>query len=232
MRTLFIIFALFSAPLFADWQFSPILAYRSSGLYRGALYWPEPSVMPGIGVSYNNMIFLRGPMIEALKEWGNLSVRIGTELFDDNGPMMSLHDRSLDYRNERQETYGVYTAVKYGPNRRAFVEFALHQDLDEHKGIYIRESVNIPLIPFFSAAVDFAQGTRAANHYAYGGGAVGGVAHLDYSFKCRLPFLPWGGAFLASWKKAEIIKGANQNGHFIQGDRTNEQFMAMMMWQF
>lgn len=234
MKKIIALFILIPMTLFAEdknWQFSTGILYNSARLYRGALIWPAPSIMPLLGVSYKNLA-LNGPGFTYNIPSKKTNISFGLAYFNDGPPLIPLKNHHKDFRNERAGVYDGFFNINYEFIPRFKLNWLNSKAINTHYGFYSAASIQIPLIPFFSFTYLMAYADGKNNRYVYGPEARAGLAHHDFSINLFLPFLPWKGILTTKYTLSRIALDTNKNAHYVRATDKPQVVTSMCLWSF
>ena len=99
-----------------------------------------------------------------------------------------------------------------------------------HSGVYFYSDALFGIAPFVSAGLGAGVGDVRNNQYVYGPEGEGGVGHVDGIVSAMLPFLPFKGRLILSYRRIQISKQANIDADYVRGEEINRTFSAIALW--
>jgi len=225
---LLIILTLFTQFANAQWSMDLALGGQTQSVYRGAETWPEKSLMFGPGFSYNNRLFIQGPHVywAFFDRQDDRQVILGVHYFDDNKPMISLGNHSVDYRNQRKNSLEFYSRgeYKFGWKKKFNLNFQFARDFISYEGLYSEIGAQAPLLPFTSLSTKFSFAEKSTQSYLYGPGSLSGFGYTSLGLKFVWPFLPFEGIAMLGYDYSWVLKGVNQQADYVRGRSRHQVF--------
>ena len=216
-----------SASKWYRWDLAGIVS--SQRLFRGAVFYPYPTVFVGPSLTLFGQLSLRGPQII----WTRQNVQFDLKLISDGDPLIRLHnkfDDKNDYRASRSDAleFSLRYRYNFGPRKLFSLSGHLAQEVHRYKGQYGAVALSIPLYKFLSIKLNTGVGSLAHNRYLYGARAQSGSAHQDVVLKYVVPRLPWPGLIIAEIGESWILQRENRTASLVRGN--HQQSRATIRW--
>ncbi|MBJ00962.1 MAG: hypothetical protein CME67_06995 [Halobacteriovoraceae bacterium] len=231
---LILVLALFGFSTKAQVDITLASLYSDKRVYRGALVWDEAifGVAPNF-VFFKKINLGRGGLSYFVSPSEGITYRIGYNYFDDNrpgGPFVQLGESEEDFKNQRAPTSELYFELNLRKGRGFSSNIQLSKDILRHSGVYFYSDALFGIAPFVSAGLGAGVGDVRNNQYVYGPEGEGGVGHVDGIVSAMLPFLPFKGRLILSYRRIQISKQANIDADYVRGEEINRTFSAIALW--
>lgn len=238
MKTL-IIFLISFGPYVYSRDKKPLsidLAYmaQSNSLYRGAQTWPHPSTFIGPSFTFYNRLSIKGPHLEYshFSRKSPWQAKMGVRYYDDDRPWIEFTDHKEDYRNKRESTVNlnILGEYRFGFKNKFSINFNVHKELKEHKGVFFETSTKIPIIKYLSLGYTLGLGDQESNQYLYGPEGKSGLAYHKLGLSYAYPRPPWKGIIITSLTGSKIIQTENQKADYVRSHDKQISAKLMLIW--
>ncbi len=210
---------------------------NSKQIFRGAEFFPNPSIFAGPAFTFFDQLQLRGPNLV----WSPTSRRdkhhfeLGLRYLDDGEPPLAFgseFDEETDYRAKRSDA--IETNFRYQFRfgfRNAFgVGFFYAKELNRHHGDYGEFNFRVPLYKFLSLNTIIGHGDLYHNQYVYGPTAVSGITHTQADINYMVRDFSWCDIAFLGISNSWVQQKENRNAFFIRGGHNQTVFSVRFLW--
>ena len=214
------------------WLKISLAAFTSTKkIFRGAIFYPYPTIFAGPGLTLFNHLSIRGPSIY----WTKSGLDIGGRLISDRAPIIELtkkFDEKNDYRSSRSNSFEFVVRYRYGFGFRNlfFIGGEFAQETYQHKGRYLAFHFGIPVYMFLSFKSNTGWGNLSHNRYIYGDSAQAGLAHQDIMLQYAVPGFLGADIMILEIGQHFVLQEKNRSSDLIRGNSTNSQVSTVFIW--
>lgn len=204
--------------------------YTSNMIYRGALIYDAPLVIPIFNFVYRDFITMSGNGLSFYKRFGKHSTfAVGPSFFKNKPIGMITRESDKEFIKQRHPTHGAFASYNLNLAKIA-MELSYHKDLGRHYGNYYFGRFSYSLLPFVIVGIGYGSGDENNNRYLYGPEAKSGDGHRDLFMSIFWPFLT--GTLSLNVLNSRVVQTKNQAADYIRGHDSNFNLSTTMTWSF